>query len=165
VYDDSHLARLRLVRALLDVGGLSVVAAREVLGALDSRDLFESLGTVQSVLPPEVPDDVDTAPAAAAVAALGWDVDDCGRPARQLAHALAALQAVGRPITDPQLQAYGAAAALVAEQDIAAMPQESSADALSYAVVGTVLYEPVLLALRRLAHQNVSARVLGNVTD
>ena len=35
-YDEAHVRRLRLIRALLDVGGLSVAAAREVLSVVDT---------------------------------------------------------------------------------------------------------------------------------
>ena len=38
-YGAEHLYRLRLIRALIDVGGLSVAAARDVLGAVDTPDL------------------------------------------------------------------------------------------------------------------------------
>ena len=38
-YGDVHLTRLRLIRALVDVGGLSIAAAREVLSAVDNPDL------------------------------------------------------------------------------------------------------------------------------
>ena len=34
-YDERHLHRLRLVRALVDVGQVSIAGAREVLGAVD----------------------------------------------------------------------------------------------------------------------------------
>ncbi|CAA9274079.1 MAG: Regulatory protein MerR, partial [uncultured Actinomycetospora sp.] len=34
-YGDDHVRRLRLVRALIDVGGLSVVGTRDVLAAID----------------------------------------------------------------------------------------------------------------------------------
>lgn len=35
-YDESHVIRLRLARSLVQVGGLSVAAARDVLAALDT---------------------------------------------------------------------------------------------------------------------------------
>ena len=38
-YSDEHLHRLRLIRALMDVGGLSVAAARDVIAAVDTPDL------------------------------------------------------------------------------------------------------------------------------
>ena len=34
-YGDEHVARLRLIRSLLDVGGLSVATVRDVLAAVD----------------------------------------------------------------------------------------------------------------------------------
>ena len=38
-YGEAHRHRLRLIRALIDVGGLSVAAARDVLAAVDAPDL------------------------------------------------------------------------------------------------------------------------------
>src|SRR5678816_76704 len=38
-YAEAHVRRLRLIRALIDVGGLTVAAAREVLSAVDTTDL------------------------------------------------------------------------------------------------------------------------------
>jgi hypothetical protein len=39
--------------------------------------------------------------------------------------------------------------------DVAEVPREAPGDAVQYVIVGTVLYEPVLLALRRMAQQHV----------
>ncbi|WP_218132671.1 hypothetical protein [Paramicrobacterium humi] len=52
-----------------------------------------------------------------------------------------------------------------AEFDISHVPREDSAAAVQYAVLGTALYEPVLLALRRLAHQDLAQRALGGGAD
>ena len=38
-YDDAHLARLRLIRAFIEVGGLSVAAAKQVLAVMDDETL------------------------------------------------------------------------------------------------------------------------------
>jgi DNA-binding transcriptional MerR regulator len=38
-YGDKHVARLRFIRALIDVGGLSVATAGEVLAAVDTQDM------------------------------------------------------------------------------------------------------------------------------
>src|SRR4029450_10954785 len=53
-YDQSHLARLRLVRALLGAGGLSVAAARDVLDRLAQppASMHDLLGEVQRLLGP-----------------------------------------------------------------------------------------------------------------
>ena len=48
-YDETHLARLRLIRALIEVGGLSVAAARGVLAAIDdgAMPIVEVFGIAQ----------------------------------------------------------------------------------------------------------------------
>ena len=47
-YDREHVRRLKLVRALLDVGGLSIARVREVLDGIDENDdIHEVLGTTQ----------------------------------------------------------------------------------------------------------------------
>ena len=52
-YDQAHVDRLRLVRALLDVGGLSVAAVRAVLTAVDDETmpLTWAFGVAQHALP------------------------------------------------------------------------------------------------------------------
>ncbi|BCJ69537.1 hypothetical protein Prubr_65580 [Polymorphospora rubra] len=37
-YGDAHVHRVRLIRALLETGGLSVAATKEVIAALDAED-------------------------------------------------------------------------------------------------------------------------------
>ncbi len=61
------------------------------------------------------------------------------------------------PLSDARLREYGRQLHELAEYDLERMPQEPNA-AVEYTVLGTALYEPVILALRRLAHQDVAAR-------
>src|SRR5690606_7052378 len=64
-YDDSHLSRLALIRALVGAGGLSLAATRRVLDQLDRTDLgiHQLLGVTQdAILADEEP--VDTTDAA-----------------------------------------------------------------------------------------------------
>ena len=51
----------------------------------------------------------------------------------------------------------------IAEFEIAAVPKESAAAAVRYVVLGTVLIEPLILNLRRMAQQEESARRFGSV--
>jgi len=60
-------------------------------------------------------------------------------------------------ISEDRLLEYGRGLRDIAAFDLERMPQEPHA-AVEYTVLGTALYEPVLLALRRLAHQDVAAR-------
>ncbi|MGW0475718.1 MerR family transcriptional regulator [Streptomyces coeruleorubidus] len=51
-YDEEHIQRLRLIRFLIQLGGLSVARTREVLEAVDRPlDAFETLGVVHHALP------------------------------------------------------------------------------------------------------------------
>jgi hypothetical protein len=99
--------------------------------------------------------------ALAAVAELGWDVDPTSTGMRQLDAALAAVTDVGIPLSTARLRVYGRAAEDVAEAEVTGTPTTSAADAVQYAIVGTVMYEPVLLALRRVAQQHVFRRLTG----
>jgi hypothetical protein len=51
--------------------------------------------------------------------------------------------------------------AAIAQIDVAQVPSGDAKAAIQYAVLGTALYEPILAALRRLAHQDVSSSELG----
>ena len=64
-------------------------------------------------------------------------------------------------MTPERLATYAAAAAMVAQADVASVPTDSPERAARHVVVGTLLYEPVLLALRRLAQEDASARRFG----
>ena len=74
---------------------------------------------------------------------------------RQLEQALAAVEAMGIPLDDERLAAYAPHVRAIAEYDIAHVPQDPDA-AIEYAVLGTAGHEPVLAALRRLAHQDLA---------
>jgi hypothetical protein len=48
----------------------------------------------------------------------------------------------------------------MAEYDLDGMPDGDREEQLGYAVLGTALYDPVIAALRRLAHQDAALRRL-----
>jgi DNA-binding transcriptional MerR regulator len=165
-YDEDHVRRLRLVRALLGSVGLTVQQARSVLALVDEpgADLYATLGKAVGVLPPTAAapgDDDDPFPRArAALEALGQVYDPDFAAVGQLEGALAAAETAGMPITPERLARYGRAVADIADYDLERMPREPRA-AVEYTVLGTALYEPVILALRRLAHQDAAVRRLG----
>ena len=161
-YDETHVARLRLARALVQVGGLSVAAARDVLASLDAGDtsLHRVLGAAHHALPPQLTADADQARARELVTARGWRVHPDAPALRQLEHALTALADVGAPASADRLAAYADLAHRIAEVDVAGVPTDSAEEAAATVVIGTVLWEPVLLALRRLAQEAVSAELL-----
>ena len=64
------------------------------------------------------------------------------------------------PLSDARLDVYAPSIRSIAEYDVAQVPDDPER-AIEYSVLGTALYEPVLVALRRLAHQDVAAARLG----
>ncbi|MBT2387096.1 MerR family transcriptional regulator [Streptomyces sp. ISL-11] len=171
-YGEDHLRRLRLVRALIQIGKVPVATAREVITAAEDESLGHHmrLGAATLALPigPEpADDDPATETARRSVAALlerlGWPFE-CGldepTPARRtLVAAVAALVRLGYPCDVEQLLPYGRLAERLAVTDLDLVErQPTPAGQIEAAVALTVLYEPVLLSLRRLAHAEESAR-------
>ncbi|HEX6956147.1 MAG TPA: MerR family transcriptional regulator [Agromyces sp.] len=163
-YDATHVRRLLLIRALVGSVGLTLQQVRAVLQLVDDPgdDLYQTLGRAVSELPPTTEpagdDDPDPFPRArAALEALGQVYDPQYAAVAQLESALAATDAAGMPMSAERLLEYGRRMHEIAEYDLARMPAEPHA-AVEYTVLGTALYEPVILALRRLAHQDVAAR-------
>lgn len=159
-YDENHVARLKLIRALVDVGGLSLAAVRSVLAAIDAgpSGIAEAVGTAHSALAPVATRTGTQDGASRAyefVTGLGWRVDPRAAALHQLDAALAALEAIGMTPTSERLRTYADAALTVATADVSDVPGGSGTDAVALVVLGTVLYEPVLLALRRLAQAHV----------
>ena len=164
-YDAGHIARLRLVRALLGPGGLSVAAAARVMQVLDDPPDSEHnlLGTAHHAVGAVADPETDHPRADALLATLGWQVDPEDHDARsRLEDALEGLEDAGFEIPPGVLMdLYAATMREVAEREVAGVPMDTPAGALRYVVLGTVLVEPLLLALRRLAHQDASGRLFS----
>ena len=159
-YDESHVRRLRLVRALAGVAGLSLGQVREVLAVLD--DDRRPVGQAIAVAHPMLSRELEEEPSAGSrervtslVGRLGWSVRSDGRHGSALASALDAMDAAGQPMTESNLRVYVAAAERVARADVAGMRlRADETDATTFAVLGTLLAEPVLVALRRMAQEH-----------
>ncbi|MDI9972745.1 MerR family transcriptional regulator [Rhodococcus sp. IEGM 1307] len=166
-YGEKHVERLGLVKALAGAG-LPIPRIREILRLVDHPDgsLFEVLGEAIAQLPPYLDasvDDGDEFPRARAVLdRLGQVYDPRYVAVGQLERALEGLEEAGIPMTDERLDAYGRHVRGIAEIDIGLMPTESAEDAIRYAVLGTAIYEPVIAAMRRLAHQDLAQKRLRN---
>jgi DNA-binding transcriptional MerR regulator len=152
-YDETHVARLRLVRSLLGPGGLSIARARDVLAAIDEPppDALDLLGVAAAAV--RRPTQVRPHPLVhALMERWGWPVHEKECAEHQvLADALDALDGAGFEAPDGILDTYARAMDDVARVELAHVPRDSVAAAVRYVVLGVVLQEPVLLALRRLA--------------
>ncbi|MEV0117046.1 MerR family transcriptional regulator [Streptomyces sp. NPDC050844] len=174
-YDEGHLQRLRLVRALIQVGRVPIASAREVLTALEDESLDHNsrLGTAVWALPhgPQTTaDDAATDAAGHTVDALlrrlGWanaQAYGADSPAyRMLVTAVGTLSRLGYPCAVDDLAPYARSAGQLAVADLDLVERyESPDEQLEAAVALTVLYEPVLLALRRMAQTEESNRRYG----
>ena len=65
---------------------------------------------------------------------------------------------LGHPPADALLDTYAEAADLISEHDVGSLDESDRAEAAEHAVVSTLLLEPVLLTLRRIAQENASRR-------
>jgi DNA-binding transcriptional MerR regulator len=170
LYDEPHVRRLRMIRALVEVGGLSIAAVRDVLDAADSPDLppFKVLGEVQDRLGPAHPasDSEHWQTAQRQVEVLiqrhGWRADLASPPARALVAAMASLAELGREDLFGLADVYAEAVEKVAEIDVMSVSRgRGIEDLIEGVVIGTVIGEAIMVALRRMAHQHATARLFG----
>ena len=159
-YGDAHVERLGLIRVLVGTGKLSVAAARRALAAIDDPppSLHELIGSAHAALGPDQPvDPAQRDRARELVERWGWRIGPGAIALDQLAAAVAALETAGIPGLDDKLDRYAGAAAELAAVDVTEVPTDSPASAVRFVVLATVLLEPLLLALRRLAQEDASA--------
>ena len=167
LYGEEHLARVALIRALRDVAGLPVATIKQVFDAIEQQPdggnrpdpltlAFRALSEPLTVPAGEEHDYQRAADRVdAIVAELGWEV---GEDAAARADLIRAVVAIDRHfpggISHDALLSYARIAQQLAQREIPGTwdPAGAPTDALRYAVLGTVLFEPVILALRRLAH-------------
>ena len=158
-YSEAHLQRVRLIRALIDAG-VSVAESKRVVEALDSplTSRHDLLGKAQYALPSTHADVVVSDEVRNLLDQLGWSVSPDSPALRSLTGAIAAARSAGVPLEGESLTGYARATVGIAEVDVAAVPRDDLAAALHRVVAGTVLVDPVLAALRRLAQEHVSGR-------
>ncbi|MFI5819670.1 MerR family transcriptional regulator [Streptomyces rishiriensis] len=163
-YDDQHLHRLRLIRALTGVRGLSVSTVREVLDALAEhaddthRLLGVALGSVR-VGEKAGQDAPEAAEVAELVEELDWRVHAAAPARAVLAETLSSLRALGVPLDWRTLLPYARLAERTAVLDLDQLDGlDDPLETAERALLLTVLLEPALMALRRMAQENESAR-------
>lgn len=163
-YGEVHVQRVRLVKALLETGGLTVAATKTVIGALNAEGepLAETFRIAQQEL--SSPRGSDSPPSTAAgdrvlalVRGLGWDVTEDNPGIAPAARALDGLDAISFHAPDWYIEAYASAAALAAAADLRALGERADTDAIAeLMVVGSVLGDPLFSGLRRLAQEDVT---------
>lgn len=166
-YPEDHLRRLRLIRALIDVGGLTIAAAKNVLQAIDDPAIYghELLGVAHNSIAKQSRWD-RTAPqwlaarreVAERINKLGWRVYPEAAALDQLADAVAAMRELGQEDLLSLLDVYAPAMEKLAQKEVDAVVARGERTAMVEGVItGTVLGEAILTALRRLAQEHASA--------
>jgi DNA-binding transcriptional MerR regulator len=169
VYDEGHVRSLKLVRTLVEVGGLPIATVREVLAHIDAKggDLYATMGSVQYALTPrrDAPEDAMLQRARASVEELihsrEWQVRE-DNPAREsLAQALATLDQLDQSDVASKLDAYADAAAGLAKDEVSDLLNRDTVEGISQGVIAyDVLGDAMLSALRRLAQEDAVTRRL-----
>ncbi len=164
-YDETHVERLRLIRAMIEVGGMRLDSVRRVFDAVDESQtsLRQALGQAHYELSRRFLD-AEHEPSAESLATVdgviarqGWDIWEHSAHRVALAASLDTLGEVDSSVDDILLDFYARMASEMAAFEIAHVDASSSHDAaIRSVVVGTALYEPLILLLRRLAQEHAS---------
>lgn len=156
-YDESHVHRVRLVRALVEIGGLSIAATREVVTLMhaDGRTPLESLGKVHFAL--QRGGSGDSPAVAALLDRRGWRVRETNPARAALADVLTRFERLGHPDVFGLLDVYADAAETMAAAEITALADRPGVDSMAETVVAmNVLGTALLSALRGLAQESAA---------
>ncbi len=171
-YDDRHVERVSLIRALIDVGGLSTSEVKAVLAAVDNPKvpIFDAFAVSQDTLirvPAAVEPDRRTAARRwvdGFIARHGFTVRD-DAPARDaLAASLERLEQFGLadlddddPDGEQYFDRFADFCRDLAATEMDLLPDASRGEIVAYGLLGTVLIDSVFSAIRRIADESAAA--------
>ena len=170
-YDDSHVRRLRLIRAMVDVGGTSISAARQVLAAIDSDGPLSGIfGIAQAAVSGPAPGSSGDGPGAERTRQLtadrAWTVYDSNPGRGMVAAVLDAFDALDHPELAEVVDDYADAAEIVARADLRAVGVHSDVSRMAETVaVGTVLGDSLFAGLRRMAQEHVTHELFPHAVE
>lgn len=170
-YDESHVLRVRLIRALVEGGRLSLAHVRELLDVIDDpelpvdavvRDAHRAVTRVE-----QRPSDAAIAIVRDAVEDNGWHISPDNPGILQCASVIDTARAVGRDDVRDMLRVYGPPVEEIARQDLAAVGRAAATRTriAETVVVGTVLGDAMLLGMRRIAQEHASRSMMPSLPD
>ncbi|MGW6918800.1 MerR family transcriptional regulator [Kitasatospora sp. NPDC054939] len=170
-YGEAHVRRLNLVRAMVDVGKLSIAAVRDVLTSIDEPGLHphKLLGIAHEAVTPTVTTDRESADwqdarayADRLIDRRGWQVEPESLTRDALAQVVLTYRTLGQEDLLALADTYAEATEGMAGSEVAAVAARAESDSrVEGVVLGTVLGEALLAALRRAALENASARAFA----
>ncbi|MFJ9813382.1 MerR family transcriptional regulator [Streptomyces sp. NPDC101158] len=162
-YTADHVHRLRLIRALLDLGGLTISRVREIVAALDGPADESVLRAMTAQVAASGPhnaanllaDPLTTAEVQSLAERRGWTIPADSPAFAAVVDVLETLRELGHEHVAERLDAYAEAAERAAAVDREALRScvgpERRAESL---IVGNLLGDHLLAALRRLAQED-----------
>ena len=157
------LEQLRLIRGLVHIVGLSIRQVQQILGLLHSQELnLADMMTDATVVlplagtrPGREKSTTNLDPARAALAEAGFEDLPDAPYVNQLLAAITLAIECGVGMDTEHLAAYVSAARQCARADFHDLPLDTPSQAAQAAVLGTAIYDPILVGLRRLAHREL----------
>jgi DNA-binding transcriptional MerR regulator len=168
-YDARHFDRLRAIRALRDVGQLSIAAISRIFEALDRggppfavvASAIDALAGGKNARSPASKKALEEV--RRLLAGMGVKVRPDAGALVDLALALARIRELWGNVSVTELVPYARSARALARLETRANRDAFAGDTqglLGTAVLGTLLFEPVLIALRRVMHEYFAAAEL-----
>jgi len=180
-YGEQHLRRLRLIRALVDLGQVPIAQVKTIIEGLDSKTLplHEQIGRAHYAItrPRQLTSSSEDPAASSAraeaeaqvadlIVARGWTIHPEAPALTTLTETVAALRSLGQHQLVSFLDTYAEAVERFTELEINAVTSGTptadsptrTPDAIAESVViGTVLGETLISSLRLLAQESISA--------
>ncbi len=169
-YSDTHLRRLRLIRALVDLAQVPVARVKEVLEGLDSdtMSLHDQIGRAHRAITPQrqltstsAAREAATAQAQALLESRGWAVEPDAPALTTLIETIAALRTLNQDHLVGFLDSYAAAVEQFTALEVTAVtshPDRPTPDQIAESVIiGTILGETLISSLRLLSQESTSA--------
>ena len=164
-YDATHVERLRLIRAMIEIGDMRLESVRRVFDSVDESQssLRQALGQAHYELSRRLVEDGHEPSAESfalvdgVIARRGWDIWPESVHRVALATSIDTLSQVDSSVNEVLLDFYAQVVDQIAAFEISHVDASSSHDAaIRSVVIGTALYEPLILLLRRLAQEHAS---------
>lgn len=161
-YNDEHVRRVRLIRALLECGGLSIASAKKVIAALDDKEIPLGVAFEVGQRVVSTPRTTESPPSERSrqrivefIDSQGWVVDQTNPGIDMAARALDAYTTIHSDDPVDYLETYARAAEIGAKADMRELARLTNRDdMIELLVVGTILGDKLFAAFRRLVHED-----------
>lgn len=173
-YDQSHVQRIKLVRALIDLAELDLASVRRVTDMLDApaAERIDVLATAQDVLGTDAEAErmrerdphAEPSRARAWLDRRGWLIDPNDPLIDRLDRAWDAADLAQIGVGADYFDVYADNLLPIAALDMSSVPADP-AGAVRQVVLGTLFMDPVLVTIRRLAHQHLAVSASGLTPD